>query len=220
MKNLSVIIVAGGSGQRMGSETPKQFLEISCKPILLHTLEAFSGVGERIVVLPREHVALWTEICERFCVELKHKIAIGGSNRIESVRNGLSLVDAQMEYIAVHDGVRPWVSSEVIQRTFDLAKEKGAAIPVVEVSDTIRTMTAEGKSETLDRTRLRAVQTPQIFSVELLKNAYSHAQGDSFTDDASVVEALGFEVALAEGSPENVKITYARDLAPCNLTRK
>ncbi len=215
MKNLAVIIVAGGSGQRIGSSTPKQFLEIQDKPILLHTLEAFSEAGERIVVLPQEHVGLWVEICEKFSVTLKHKIALGGKNRVESVSSGLSLVgDAQ--YVAVHDGVRPFVSQEVIENTYTLAREKGAAIPVVELSDTIRMVKKDGSSTTLERSSLRAVQTPQIFKAGLLKDAYKNiaslGTAGSFTDDASVVEALGFEVALSEGSPSNIKITYARDL--------
>ncbi|MFI3294409.1 MAG: 2-C-methyl-D-erythritol 4-phosphate cytidylyltransferase [Rikenellaceae bacterium] len=212
MKNLAVIIVAGGSGQRMGSTTPKQFLLIDGLPILVRTLMAFSDAAQRVVVLPEDHIPYWNELLEKYRITFTHTIVGGGKTRFQSVSNGLKAIDPNIGFIAVHDGVRPFVTTHVIENTLECAKEHSAAIPVIEVSDTIRQIDNQGASHTLQRDRLRAVQTPQIFARDLLLSAYEQEELSSFTDDASVVEQLGEHVALAQGDPKNIKITYPSDI--------
>ena len=198
----SVIIVAGGKGLRMGSDLPKQFLPVGGKPVLMHTLEAFrkyDAMLQIILVLPREQQDFW-----------EHLVADGGETRFHSVKNGLALVQAP-GLVGVHDGVRPFVTLEVIRRCYELAEQHKAVIPVVDVVETLRHLTDAG-SETVSRTEYKLVQTPQVFEVELLKQAYGQEFTPFFTDDASVVEAMGVPVHLAEGNRENIKITTPFDL--------
>ena len=212
-----VIIVAGGKGMRMGSDIPKQFLPIGGYPVLMHTLEAFYTYNPSIhviLVLPISQQSYWRELCIKYHFSLPHDIADGGETRFHSVKNGLALVDEGL--VGVHDGVRPFVSQEVIVRCFDNAREKKAVIPVIGVVETVRHLTSYG-SETVPRENYKLVQTPQVFDVLLLKRAYEQAYVDGFTDDASVVEAMGEQVFLVDGNRENIKITTPFDLKLAEL---
>lgn len=209
----TALIVAGGKGLRMGGDLPKQFLPIGGKPVLMHTLEAFhrfDSAIELILVLPEEQQPYWKQLCDKHRFTIRHLIAAGGETRFHSVKNGLALV-AEPEIVAVHDGVRPFVSQEVIRRCYDRAVTKKAVIPVVDVVETVRRITGSG-SCTVNRDDYKLVQTPQVFDAELLKQAYAQDFMPSFTDDASVVEALGVPVCLVEGNRENIKITTPFDL--------
>lgn len=208
------LIVAGGKGARMGGELPKQYLPLHYDiPVLMYTLRTFYVCDpeiELILVLPAGHEAYWKTLCDKHQFGVPHQIVAGGETRFHSVKNGLELIPGS-GLVAVHDGVRPFVSASVILRCFDAAKTSRAAIPVVEVVETLRHLTATG-SETIDRNNYRLVQTPQVFDVALLKEAYAQAYVPSFTDDASVVEAMGVSVTLVEGNCENIKITTPFDL--------
>lgn len=218
MKTIA-IIVAGGSGTRFGAQMPKQFLELGGKPILMRTIEAFVG-NERdgsldvIVTLPADQFELWQQLCERHSFSVPHHIVAGGDSRWHSVKNALdSIVDAaDVDVIAVHDGVRPLVTAALIKRALDTARLHGSAIPVVTLNDSVRQLDGE-TSHALNRSSLRAVQTPQVFEAGLLMDAYRQPFDALFTDDASVVERMGHSVALVEGDPQNLKITRPMDLA-------
>ena len=208
-----VIVVAGGKGLRMGGEIPKQFIPVKGKPVLMRTLETFYACDpniELIVVLPVEQRSYWEHLCAEYGFTLSHRIAAGGENRFHSVKNGLALVQ-EPGLVGVHDGVRPFVSVEVIRRCYELAEVQKAVIPVVDVVETLRHLTDAG-SETVSRIDYKLVQTPQVFDVELLQQAYAQEFTPFFTDDASVVEAMGMPVYLAEGNRENIKITTPFDL--------
>ena len=208
-----VIIVAGGKGLRMGSDLPKQFLPVGGKPVLMHTLEVFrkyDAAIQLILVLPREQQDFWKQLCREHDFDVEHRVAGGGETRFHSVKNGLALVQAP-GLVGVHDGVRPFVSVDVIRRCYDLAEQHKAVIPVVDVVETLRHLTEVG-SETVSRNDYKLVQTPQVFDVELLKQAYEQEFTPFFTDDASVVEAMGVPVHLAAGNRENIKITTPFDL--------
>lgn len=212
-----LIVVAGGKGLRMGGEIPKQFLPINGKPVLMLTLEAFHRFDPEMViilVLPREQQAYWAELCRKYHFELAHRLADGGETRFYSVKNGLALADED-GLIGVHDGVRPFVSQEVIARCYNTASLKKAVIPVIDVVETIRRLDGD-ESETVDRNKYKLVQTPQVFTVDLLKRAYNQKYTTLFTDDASVVEALGEKVTLVNGNRENIKITTPFDLIIAN----
>lgn len=197
----------------MGSDLPKQFLPIGGKPVLMRTLEAFyryDAEMQLIVVLPRSQQAYWSELCGKHCFALPHRVADGGESRFHSVRNGLALIRTS-GLVGVHDGVRPFVSSEVIARCYEEAAGKRAVIPVIDVVETVRQIEG-GRSRTVPRDEYKLVQTPQVFDVDLLKEAYSQPYTSAFTDDASVVEALGVPVHLTAGNRENIKITTPFDL--------
>jgi len=218
-----IIIVAGGKGLRMGGSVPKQFQLVGGRPVLMHTLERFRDYSESltiILVLPKEQQNYWRQLCQDFKFTVKHLIANGGETRFHSVQNGLAMVPDEAEgVVGVHDGVRPFVSNEVIARCFELARSAGAVVPVVPVVETLRHISEGTKS----RTDYRLVQTPQTFDIQLLKAASRHAISVSagsakviastFTDDASVVEAYGHEVTLVDGNPENIKLTTPFDLS-------
>lgn len=207
------LIVAGGKGLRMGTELPKQFLPIGGKPVLMRTLEAFYAYNSEIqliLVLPHSQQDYWKQLCREYHFSLPHTIADGGETRFHSVKNGLALVNTS-GLVGVHDGVRPFVSQEVISRCYDLAAEKRAVIPVIDVVETVRHLEGEG-SVTVNRDDYKLVQTPQVFDAELLKQAYSQSYTPHFTDDASVVEAFGVPVVLTAGNRENIKITTPFDL--------
>ena len=208
-----IVIVAGGKGLRMGGDIPKQFLPVCGKPVLMRTLEAFHTFDAAIhivLVLPVSQQAYWKELCREYQFELSHEIADGGETRFHSVKNGLALVEGE-GLVGVHDGVRPFVSQEVIARCYEEAARCKAVIPVIDVVETVRHLTEEG-SETVPRDRYKLVQTPQVFDVALLRRAYQQEYTDLFTDDASVVEALGEKVCLVMGNRENVKLTTPFDL--------
>lgn len=207
------LILAGGKGLRMGSELPKQFLPIGGKPVLMRTLEAFHACNREIqliVVLPHSQQEFWRTLCREHRFTLPHVVVDGGETRFHSVKNGLALVEAPA-LVGVHDGVRPFVSREVIDRCYGLAAEKRAVIPVIGVVETVRRMEGE-ESVTVSRDDYRLVQTPQVFDAELLKAAYDQPYTPHFTDDASVVEAWGASVTLTPGNRENIKITTPFDL--------
>lgn len=208
-----IIIVAGGKGLRMGGDIPKQFLPVCGKPVLMRTLEAFRTYDPSIhivLVLPVSQQTYWKELCRTYRFELPHDIADGGETRFHSVMNGLALVKGD-GLVGVHDGVRPFVSQEVIARCYEEASRQKAVIPVVGVVETVRHLTDEG-SETVPRDQYRLVQTPQVFDAALLRRAYQQEYTALFTDDASVVEALGEKVHLVEGNRENIKLTTPFDL--------
>ena len=209
------IIVAGGSGKRFGSEMPKQFLPLDGKPVLMRTIEKFDQAGATIVVvLPVEHQEMWMSMCKDGNFAVSHTIADGGKTRFESVKNGIAAIEnlADGNLVAVHDGVRPLASVELINRCYDTAQETGSAIPVVNPSDSIRQVMDDGTSQQLLRSSLRAVQTPQTFKAELLRGAYDVEESPLFTDDASVVESAGHQVSLVEGEIANIKITTPIDM--------
>lgn len=208
-----VLIVAGGKGLRMGADIPKQFLPVGGKPVLMRTLEAFYAYNQDmriILVLPHGQQDYWKRLCGEYRFDIPHSIADGGETRFHSVRNGLALV-YEPGLVGVHDGVRPFVSQEVIARCYALAATELAVVPVVKVVETVRRLTDAG-SITVNRDEYRLVQTPQVFDGEVLKQAYSQPYTSAFTDDASVVEAWGVPVTLTEGNRENIKITTPFDL--------
>ena len=213
-----IIIGAGGKGLRMGGDIPKQFLPICGKPVLMRTLEAFHAYDASmhlILVLPVSQQAYWKQLCEEYQFDLAHEIADGGETRFHSVKNGLSLVKED-GLVGVHDGVRPFVSQEVIARCYEEALSLKAVIPVIGVVETVRHLSEEG-SETVPRDQYKLVQTPQVFDSVLLNQAYQQPYTELFTDDASVVEALGKEVHLVEGNRENIKLTTPFDLKLAEL---
>ena len=208
-----IIIVAGGKGLRMGGDIPKQFVPIGGKPVLMRTLEAFytyAPAMQLILVLPVSQQAYWMEFCNTYGFTLPHVVANGGETRFHSVKNGLAKIEGD-GWVGVHDGVRPFVSTEVIARCYEQVREKQAVIPVVDVVETLRRLTGAG-SETVPRSAYKLVQTPQVFDADLLRRAYQQPYTDAFTDDASVVEALGEQVHLVEGNRENIKLTTPSDL--------
>lgn len=199
---------------RMGGELPKQFLPLGDgKPVLMHTLKAFHNYDpqlELILVLPEDQQPYWRTLCDEHRFAVPHIVANGGETRFHSVKNGLALIPGE-GLVGVHDGVRPFVSTEVIACCYDTAAVSRAVIPVVEIVETVRQLIENG-SKTVSRSDYRLVQTPQVFDVSLLKEAYSQKYTSFFTDDASVVEALGVSVVLVEGNRENIKITTPFDL--------
>ncbi|MBR3856751.1 MAG: 2-C-methyl-D-erythritol 4-phosphate cytidylyltransferase [Bacteroidaceae bacterium] len=210
------IIVAGGKGLRMGGEVPKQFLPINGKPILMHTIEAFrkalDGI-EIILVLPADQHEYWQKLCQDYNFCSPELIAKGGETRFHSVKNGLALLpDDEDAVVGIHDGVRPFVSKETIQRCYAAAAGGRAVVPVVPVVETIRQILPDGKSITRPRDEYRLVQTPQTFPLVMLKKAHEQSYSETFTDDASVVEAMGEEILMVEGNRENIKITTPSDL--------
>ncbi len=208
----SVIIVAGGKGLRMGGELPKQFIPIAGKPVLMHTIAAFFRYNKDlqiILVLPKSHREYWSKLCKEYNFSIKHTLVDGGETRFHSVSNGLAVVRG--EIVGIHDGVRPFVSQEVIERCYRLAKSKKAVIPVVDIVETVRKVNKED-SVTVNRNEYKLVQTPQVFQSSFLKEAYKQPYSSIFTDDASVVEELGCTITLTEGNRENIKITTPFDL--------
>lgn len=208
-----VIIVAGGQGTRMQSDTPKQFIELSGKPVLMHSIEAFAQYNadiDIVVVLPAQQITFWRDLCSKYQFPIKHRIVEGGNARFHSVKNGLqALPDSGL--VAIHDGVRPLVDQVVIERCFHEAAQYGNAVPVTEVIDSVREI-SNTTSQIIDRKNLRLIQTPQVFDLMLLKKAYNRDYLPEFTDDASVFECDGHTIRLVTGSDRNIKITTPRDL--------
>ncbi len=211
-----VIIVAGGKGLRMGGEVPKQFIPVGGKPILMRTMERFREYSPDlriILVLPKEQQNYWSELCCEYAFGVSYILADGGETRFHSVQNGLHLIpDAEEGVVGVHDGVRPFVSVDVIARCYDAARRQGAVIPVAPVVETLRYVRDDGKARNVLRDDYRLVQTPQTFDIQLLKRANEQPYSPAFTDDASVVEAVGATVSMVEGNRENIKITTPLDL--------
>tara|TARA_B100000809_G_C14933643_1_gene457796 strand:- start:8 stop:670 length:663 start_codon:yes stop_codon:yes gene_type:complete len=208
----SIIITAGGIGKRMGSDIPKQFIELNGLPILMHTIQRFFDFNNSIqiiVVLPKDHISFWYELIKKHNFSLKHTIVSGGTERFHSIKNGLQ--QSTGEVIGVHDGVRPFVSIAVINHTFNTALELNCAIPVIDLKESIR-MVDEDDSQSVNRSIYKIVQTPQCFKGDIIKEAYLQDYSDQFTDDASVVEQFGHKINLVPGNDENIKITTPMDL--------
>jgi 2-C-methyl-D-erythritol 4-phosphate cytidylyltransferase len=219
------IIVAGGSGSRMGAPIAKQYLEIGGKPVLMHTLRRFfdySAEMEIILALPEKDHGVWGELCRVNLFEVPHKVVAGGSSRFQSVRNGLAAIEEDEGLVAIHDGVRPFVSVEIIGKSFESAAETGSGIVVVPLKDSIRKVNESGVSTFEDRQAYRLVQTPQTFDLDKIKKAFNVEEQAFFTDDATVYEYQGWTVSLVEGDPSNIKITTPEDMdyAECYLSRR
>ncbi|PIQ16560.1 MAG: 2-C-methyl-D-erythritol 4-phosphate cytidylyltransferase [Flavobacteriales bacterium CG18_big_fil_WC_8_21_14_2_50_32_9] len=216
------IIVAGGKGERMGENIPKQFLELNGKPILMHTIEKFHSTFSDlkiILALPENQFDFWKELCYKYgFTNIPHEIVAGGTTRFHSVQNALALVDED-GIVAVHDGVRPLVSQDIIINCFKTAQQYGNAIPVVDVVDSLRHVT-KTENKAVKRSCYKIVQTPQCFQTSLIKKAYQQEFVDAFTDDASVVEATGGKIHLVAGNKENIKITSPEDLVVAEALNK
>lgn len=208
-----VIIVAGGNGARMNSPVPKQFLKLDGKPILIHTINKFLDTDpaiEVIIVVAPEHRATWENLCKEYDFHKPVKLANSGESRFQSVKNGLELV-TDLSIVGVHDAVRPLVTSKTIIAAYKAAEMYGNAIPAIPISDSIRQIDST-RNIALDRSRYCAIQTPQCFRSDILKKAYQQDYKYTFTDDATVVEAMGEEIRLVDGNPDNLKITSPKDL--------
>jgi 2-C-methyl-D-erythritol 4-phosphate cytidylyltransferase len=215
----SLLLVAGGSGSRVGGPVPKQYQEIHGRSILVHTLERFYDFDPHIkvvVVLARGHEAYWEAVSATLPRKERIMLAEGGSSRYHSVMKGLELIGPG-EMVGIHDAVRPLVSQLTIQRSYEAARESGSGIPVVEMEESVRMTKLDGGSENLERARLRKVQTPQVFRSSEIKQAYAESSNTSFTDDASVYEACFGMVRLVEGNRENIKITSPADMKLATL---
>ena len=210
------IIVAGGKGLRMGGEVPKQFLPVAGLPVLMRTIKRFHAYDPTlkiILVLPKEQQAYWLRLCEEYQFTDDYQLADGGATRFKSSKNGLQLIPDNADgYVAIHDGVRPFVSIDTILRCFEATLTSQAVIPVLNVNDTLRHISQDGSGENVQRSEYRLVQTPQVFDISLVKRAYQQEENDGFTDDASVVESLGQKVEMVEGNRENIKLTTPFDL--------
>lgn len=197
----------------MKCSMPKQFLEINNKPILLHTVQKMHQSlddSEIILVLPKAEFKNWENICQKHKFNISHKLVEGGNTRFESVKNGLKKIK-ESSVIAIHDGVRPLVNKNVVKQCMLIAKDKGSAVPVIKVDDSLRKKTLNG-SISVNRNEFLIVQTPQCFKSEIILKAYQQNFNNKFTDDASVVEDLGLEIQLVKGNKENIKITTPEDL--------
>ena len=202
------IIVAGGSGSRMNSDVPKQFIEIGGLPILMHTLKRFKEADaqiEIILVLPESQFEYWFDLCKNYST-VPHQLVKGGKTRFQSGLSGLQVIDGE-GLVAIHDGVRPFVSIDIINESFKIAAEKGTAVASVASKDSIRV-----NGQSIDRSTVKLIQTPQTFQISLIKKAFETEELNTFTDDASVAEHAGFKINLIEGSYENIKITTPEDL--------
>lgn len=218
--NKQIIIVAGGKGERMNANLPKQFINLLGRPILMHTIERFARYVPNapiVVVLPSSQLVVWEELCEEHSFLTKHSVVAGGETRFHSVKNGLKALkyDATA-LVAIHDGVRPLVSREAIERCFAVADLKGAAVPCVDIVDSLRYL-QDDKNRAVDRSQYKAVQTPQVFRATWLMDGYKQPFDPTFTDDASVVERAGYTIFLTQGNRENIKITTPDDLAIATL---
>ena len=219
-----LIVVAGGKGQRMGGVLPKQFQLLGGRPVLMVTLErlyALDNTLNIVLVLPKEHLGLWDELCLKYSFAVPLVVTAGGNTRFHSVKNGLDTIqdDIALEdsLVGVHDGVRPFVSQRVLDEAYREAWNNGAAIPMIELQDSLRQIIGgEGASQTVPRDRYRLVQTPQVFRLSLLRRAYEQRYVEAFTDDASVVEAMGERVFAVEGNRENIKLTTPFDMMIAN----
>ena len=213
-KERYVIIVAGGKGKRMQNNIPKQFLEVGGKPLIMRSVEAFFSFDNQIkivLVLPKSELSLWIELCSKHQFRIACKLVEGGKERFFSVKNGLKEVPNNA-LVAVHDGVRPFPSKATIQNTFNTADKFGNAVPVIDPVDSLRKTDEKGNILSVIRSQYKLVQTPQVFDASILKKAYEQPFSHNFTDDASVIEAIGEKIQLVEGNRENIKITTPFDL--------
>jgi 2-C-methyl-D-erythritol 4-phosphate cytidylyltransferase len=210
---IHVLMVAGGSGTRMKSDVPKQFMLLNNKPVLMHTLENFLAYSKNInlvLILPEDQFYTWNKLCSIHRFIHPHQLVAGGTERFWSVKNGLDQISNE-GIVFIHDGVRPLVSHQTLKRCFDRAMIDGNAIPVLPVVESLRELTGIG-NQMADRTRFVSIQTPQVFRTSDIKEAYQQGFDPAFTDDASVLERTGKTIHLVEGNPENIKITHPFDL--------
>jgi len=208
------LIVAGGKGDRMNTDIPKQFLILNGTPILIHTLKQFSHFEEIVLVLPYSQFEYWRELCSTYNFTQKHVLVAGGTSRFYSVKNGLEKID-ENSVIAIHDGVRPLISTKLIDSLITKTKNGVGIIPIVPLKDSIRKVEGENSTH-LDRSNLYKVQTPQCFLIKDIKEAYKQEFSDTFTDDASVFEAKGGKITTLLGEEKNLKITTREDLTIAN----
>ncbi|WP_428653627.1 2-C-methyl-D-erythritol 4-phosphate cytidylyltransferase [Runella sp.] len=209
------IIVAGGNGTRMGSKTPKQFIPVAGKPILMQTIEKFIAYDfslQILLVLPANEMKAWYALCDKYQFYPAIVTVSGGNSRFQSVKNGLKRISAKEGLVAVHDGVRPFVSPRIIAESFEVAAQKGTAITAVSLKDSIRFLDADGTNQSVDRAAYRLVQTPQTFRLDWMRAAFDTPEQPFFTDCASVLEYAGHPITLIEGGYENIKITTPEDL--------
>ena len=215
------VIVAGGSGNRMQTETPKQFLLLKNLPVLMHTIKAFAQSNTQpkiIVVLHVDQHNYWNRLCQEFNFNIPHQVVAGGTERFYSVKNAISIIEEE-SFVAIHDAVRPLVSTELIDSCFKQAALSGNVIAAVQSSDSIR-MLKNNKTSALQRDEIYLVQTPQTFKLEILRESYEQRFESHFTDDASVVESIGQSINIVEGERNNIKITYPIDLEIAELLLK
>ncbi|MBQ5594479.1 MAG: 2-C-methyl-D-erythritol 4-phosphate cytidylyltransferase [Alistipes sp.] len=213
MARRGVIIVAGGSGSRMQSSLPKQFMILAGEPVVARTINTFSEAlpgAEIVVVLPKEHISLWKNLAARFDVAV-HKCVEGGKERFDSVKAGIAALSPEVEYVAIHDGVRALVTKRLIINAMLKIESVEAVIPVVDAVDSYRVVEGE-HNEVIPRSKLRIVQTPQLFRADILRRAYAQEYDPRFTDDATVVESLGVKITLIEGERSNIKLTTPEDM--------
>jgi 2-C-methyl-D-erythritol 4-phosphate cytidylyltransferase len=207
------LIVAGGKGTRIKSKIPKQFIELNGVPVLMHTIDAFFRYSENIsvvLVLPEDDFETWATLCKKHNFTKKLILQKGGDTRFQSVKNGLEKIEGN-GLVAIHDGVRPLVSEDIIGASYRLAAVHQSAVAAVRLKESIR-MTDQNNTKAMDRSRFRLIQTPQTFEVNLIKKAYQIKDDPSLTDDASVAERAGHVISLFEGSYDNIKITTQEDL--------
>ena len=215
------IIVAGGSGTRMGGDVPKQFLELGGKPVLFHSIEKFHEFDSEmtiIVVLPKDKIEYWQKIIEERNFSIKHEVVAGGDSRFMSVKNGLALVDED-GIVAVHDGVRPLVSVELIKKTIEMAEKLGNAVPITYPVDSVRMITEKGIVP-VDRRDIMMIQTPQVFKASYLKEAYDQLYHPMFTDDATVMNSKGHKIFFLDGERQNIKLTTQEDMLVAEVFMK
>jgi 2-C-methyl-D-erythritol 4-phosphate cytidylyltransferase len=208
------IIVAGGSGSRMKASVPKQFLPLGNKPILVHTIEKFLQIRDLsiILALPADAIAYWQKNCILYFSDLSRlSVVEGGKTRFQSVKNALFSIEENVGLVAVHDGVRPFVTTEIIEKSFELASQNSSAVVCVDSKDSVRLLDESG-NKAIDRKNVKLIQTPQTFDLEMLKLAYEVEDNYIFTDDASVVEHFGKTINLMEGDYKNIKITSPEDM--------
>lgn len=209
------LIVAGGSGTRLGGPIAKQYRPIGGKPVLMHTLAKFQAFDDKlslILVIPGGDFDFWQNLCGEFGFNIPHLLVAGGQSRFQSVKNGLDAIADTEGLVAIHDGVRPFVKQHVIEQSFQTAALTGSAVAVVELKDSIRKVEPSGTSVFQNRSEFRLVQTPQTFQLKKIKKAFEVEEAAAFTDDATVYEHQGWQVSLIPGNLENIKITTKEDL--------
>ena len=214
MAKLGFIVTAGGIGQRMGYELPKQFIKLCGKPILVHTLERISKAYPEcqiVVVLPEQWIKTWREICQQYDCIVPHTIVTGGTERFHSVKNGINAL-SDVKYIAIHDGVRPIISSNLIESLVNAVELHGSSVPAIKPVDSMRKIYESGENQPINRNEYVMIQTPQVFRSDWLRHAYNCDYSAQFTDDASVVEAAGYKITIVQGDRRNIKITTNEDL--------
>lgn len=215
----AVVIVAGGTGRRMGGEIPKQYLKLEGKPVIIHTLEQFKRFDpdmDVVLVLAQKHRKFWETMASAHSDMSPIKLATGGVSRFHSVRNGIQEIEDDV-VVGIHDAVRPFVSMETLERCYSTAHKTGSAIPVIDMDESVRMIKGDQSSVHMDRSALKRVQTPQVFRAKMIREAYNHTEDHTFTDDASVFESHFGKVTLVEGNRQNIKITTPTDLLLASL---